>query len=317
MPKNLSLVFIFIFLVGCQNLKLRSDRSSQSGAGKATTQATNENADVDVSSSGGEVPEELPAPAVPTAIPKIGVILGGGGALTYAHIGALHELQKNKIPIHAIAGFEWASPMAALFANKLQANEVEWQMMKLKSEDLVKTSLLGKSESYVESQKIAGFIKEISQGISGSQLQIPFSCYALQIRNQKSYVVSAGALEKNLPLCMSYPPVLSPFGGYVADLQRLDLAIEQLKKSGANYIVLINPLGTKARAIRAVDSIESIMWSEVGSYYLRPHKGIDKVVSLPTDAYGMMDFEKRRELIAQGRKGVQELLKTLSSQFDL
>jgi len=31
----------------------------------------------------------------------------------------------------------------------------------------------------------------------------------------------------------------------------------------------------------------------------------------------MMDFEKRRELIAQGRKGVQELLKTLGSQFDL
>mgnify|MGYP002358440770 FL=1 len=36
--------------------------------------------------------------------PKIGIILGPGAIKTFAHIGVLQELGKNKIPISMIAG---------------------------------------------------------------------------------------------------------------------------------------------------------------------------------------------------------------------
>ncbi|MDH3351950.1 MAG: patatin-like phospholipase family protein, partial [Gammaproteobacteria bacterium] len=36
--------------------------------------------------------------------PRIGLVLGGGGARGAAHIGVLKELERQRVPIDAIAG---------------------------------------------------------------------------------------------------------------------------------------------------------------------------------------------------------------------
>ena len=51
-----------------------------------------------------------PSPLPPSDLPRIGVILSGGGAKTYAHIGFLQEMARLKIPVHAVAGIEFAAP---------------------------------------------------------------------------------------------------------------------------------------------------------------------------------------------------------------
>ena len=38
--------------------------------------------------------------------PKLGIVLGPGGARTQAYVGFLRELERAQIPIHAIAGIE-------------------------------------------------------------------------------------------------------------------------------------------------------------------------------------------------------------------
>ena len=44
-------------------------------------------------------PTEIQKPTfLQVKAPKLGLILGGGGALAYAHIGLLHEFEKQKIP---------------------------------------------------------------------------------------------------------------------------------------------------------------------------------------------------------------------------
>ena len=54
--------------------------------------------------SGTTLPPASDATAEGTRPPRIGVVLGGGGARGFAHLGVLQELEKLHIPIACIAG---------------------------------------------------------------------------------------------------------------------------------------------------------------------------------------------------------------------
>ena len=73
------------------------------------------------------VPEVTPedyARALPTA-PRIGLVLGGGGARGAAHIGVLKVLEREHIPVHAIAGTSMGSIVGGLYAAGYTPDEIE------------------------------------------------------------------------------------------------------------------------------------------------------------------------------------------------
>lgn len=57
--------------------------------------------------------------------PKIGLVLGGGGARGAAHIGVLKVLEREHIPIHAIAGTSMGSIVGGFYAAGYSAAEIE------------------------------------------------------------------------------------------------------------------------------------------------------------------------------------------------
>ena len=57
--------------------------------------------------------------------PKIGLVLGGGGAKGNAHIGVLKVLEELQVPIDYIAGTSMGAIVGALYASGLSADEVE------------------------------------------------------------------------------------------------------------------------------------------------------------------------------------------------
>ena len=71
-----------------------------------------------------EVTPEDYARALPNA-PKIGLVLGGGGARGAAHIGVLKVLERERIPVHAIAGTSMGSIVGGLYAAGYTPDEIE------------------------------------------------------------------------------------------------------------------------------------------------------------------------------------------------
>jgi len=57
--------------------------------------------------------------------PRIGLVLGGGGARGAAHIGVLKVLEREHIPIHAIAGTSMGSIVGGLYAAGYTPDEIE------------------------------------------------------------------------------------------------------------------------------------------------------------------------------------------------
>lgn len=57
--------------------------------------------------------------------PRIGLVLGGGGARGAAHVGVLKVLERERIPVHAIAGTSMGAIVGSLYASGYTAAEIE------------------------------------------------------------------------------------------------------------------------------------------------------------------------------------------------
>ena len=57
--------------------------------------------------------------------PKIGLVLEGGGALGFAHVGVLKVLEEERIPVHYIAGTSMGSIVGAAYASGRTISELE------------------------------------------------------------------------------------------------------------------------------------------------------------------------------------------------
>ena len=61
--------------------------------------------------------ESVPEP--PKDLPKIGLVLGPGGAKTMAHIGVLRALIGQKVSVDFVLGLEWGALVGALCSLKI------------------------------------------------------------------------------------------------------------------------------------------------------------------------------------------------------
>lgn len=57
--------------------------------------------------------------------PRVGLVLGGGGARGVAHIGVLRELERQRIPIDVIVGTSMGSIVGGLYASGKTPDELE------------------------------------------------------------------------------------------------------------------------------------------------------------------------------------------------
>ena len=64
-------------------------------------------------------------PLAQTQRPKIGLVLSGGGARGFAHIGVLKVLEVNNVPIDYVVGTSMGSIIGGLYAIGLSPAEIE------------------------------------------------------------------------------------------------------------------------------------------------------------------------------------------------
>ena len=88
-----------------------------------------------ISAKGGDAPSSHLSQTGSSAEKKrkIVLILGPGLAKSYAHLGVLQELEKEKIPVQAFVGLGWGAIMAAFHLQGVSQGMfwAEWQMRKL------------------------------------------------------------------------------------------------------------------------------------------------------------------------------------------
>lgn len=207
--------------------------------------------------------------------PRIGLVLGGGGARGFAHIGILEELERLHVPIDCIAGTSAGSLIGGTYASGLTLDEMKavfaeqnWDALlsgksprqgmsyERKRFDYrnyadvtvgVRNGELRSPRSVINSQPIDLFIRRLTRDASlasFTELPIPFEAIATDLENGNPVIFKSGDLATALRSSMAVPGVFDLME--VNDHLLVDggmarnLPIENLKGSCADVIIAVD-----------------------------------------------------------------------------
>jgi NTE family protein len=248
--------------------------------------------------------------------PKIGLILGPGALRAYAHVGVVQEFAKQKMPIQAIAGIEMGSLVAAIYANKGQPYDVEWQMMKLKESDLLQKGLLSGQVKSGDVRSLNEFMNIALSSHRAENAKVPFACPALQMEKQQVYLMSRGAYTDMLPFCLAFPPLFKPHQKNVAGVLSLKALVDAVRAKGATYVIYVDLLSGPLK-LEGAEAETQVLWSLAAESLSRKEKGVDYILHVPLKEYDLLDFNKRREMIQKGQQAAQEAAVQIDKDLNL
>jgi NTE family protein len=225
------------------------------------------------------------APAVrPGGRPRIGLVLGGGGAKGAAHVGVLTVLDEMRIPIDCVAGTSMGALVGGTFAAGTSATELEREMSRISWQDTIafrgqrddepmRSKLAGATYSnslefglkngritppagLIPTQRIDQTIEQLvarTRGITNfDDLPIPFRAVATDMLKGEMVVLSQGDLAKSMRASMSVPGVFAPVkldGRLLGDggLTR-NLPVDIVRQTCADVVIAVsvpNPTPTE------------------------------------------------------------------------
>jgi len=176
------------------------------------------------------------------ARPRIGLVLGGGGARGAAHIGVLKELERLQIPIDAIAGTSMGAIVGGLYASGTTADELEDIVMSLDWSEAMSDTPRHRDLSFrrkqddvrypvglelgvgskgvvipkglVQGQNLDLVLRQLTARVTHitdfDELPIPFRAVATDIEAGDAYVMAGGDLARSIRASMSVPGLVAP-----------------------------------------------------------------------------------------------------------
>jgi NTE family protein len=236
--------------------------------------------------------------------PKIGLVLGGGGARGYAHVGVLKKLEEMRIPYDYITGTSMGSIVGGFLATGMESEELgqivretDWDDMfkdKTSREDIpfrrkADDTLglfgpklgIGKDSNLlpkgvVSGQKVIFMFESVaSQRVNTSdfdQLPIPFRAIATDIVTGDMVVMADGELSMAMRASMAVPGVFDPVrrdGALLVDggLVR-NLPVDVAREMGADVVIAVD-VGTKLAGEDEITNALAIVYQMSGLLTVR------------------------------------------------
>lgn len=247
---------------------------------------------------------------------KVGLALGGGGALGMAHVGVLKALGQNGIIPDIIVGTSIGALVGGVYASGLPLENIEKQALNFKTVQLVDVNL--SLTGVFSGKSVLKVLKNIIQNdYEIENLQTKYGAVAVDVVSGEEVLLEKGSLLKAIRSSISVPGIFIPYnynGKYFVDGGVLNNIPENhVKNMGADVIISVNllneykPNAIPKTAISAITYSTFIMQRRVTE--LMP-KYADIRLNFNLSKYKQESFNKKsaEELI---KIGYDETLKVI------
>ncbi|MDD5862896.1 MAG: patatin-like phospholipase family protein [Prevotella sp.] len=239
----------------------------------------------------------------------VALVLGGGGARGYAHIGAIHALEQAGYHITSVAG----TSMGALVGGIYAAGKLKMLEEKALSLDWQKTLKLltpKPGRNFLASgHNFLSLLDEIVGDEKIEELNVPFCCCASDVISGQEHVFHSGSLKTAIRCSVSIPCVLEPIkignAQYVDGSLHNTLPLNRVARHAGDKLVAINVSGNYQ-----AEAPKDNLWSMAArcneimvsvntdlSLQLTPP---DLYLEMPTNLWSIFDFDKASEIIDWG-----------------
>ena len=260
----------------------------------------------------------------------VGLVLSGGGARGFAHLGAYRALRECGVPIDRVAGCSIGAPMAGAIALGLEYDELlelaEDQFRRLLDYTLPIVALL-------KGRRITANIDSHFGTWDIEDLWLPFYCVSTNLTTSSLQVHRRGRAATAIRASVAIPGVLPPVpyeGDLLVDGGVLNnLPVEPMRADGTIDTVIAvdvappggpkahgafglsvsgwRALGDKVRNRRGMyPSVSAVLLRSMLAGSVRNQRDVlsgqlvDLLVSMHLPGIGLLEFERTREVAAKG-----------------
>ena len=256
------------------------------------------------SAADGPAPPAAEAPVVVSQVPatpprpRIGLVLGGGGAKGGAHIGVIKVLEEMHIPVDCIAGTSMGSIVGAAYATGNSAAELQKIVTSINWREVLSTvpreeysyhrkSLDALFTSNIElgikkngiitpggllpTHQIEGLFRRIVASAGGvsdfDKLPIPFRAVSTDLESGSVQVFDHGDLAQAMRASMAVPGIFAPVEAnghlYVDGMLVRNLPVDVARQTCADVVIVV-PLSNPAPPRRSLTTLLGIAGQAMG-----------------------------------------------------
>jgi predicted acylesterase/phospholipase RssA len=263
---------------------------------------------------------------------SLGLVLSGGGARGFAHIGAYRALEELGIPLDHIGGTSIGSLMGAMFALDKPSSELTKLTLEMADNKNIFDYTLPLT-SVTSSKKITELLKRLFGDLMIEDLWIPFFCISSNLSRGEPVIYRRGPLWRAVRSSISIPGIFAPMVedgdvivdgspmnnfpvdimvheaetrriiGVLASPQESSRRDYQFDGSVSGWRILASRLNPFSKSIRAPSLIGTVLRSmEINSVYQnRIRRSQAEVVIYPdVKRFSGLDFGAYKPIIEEG-----------------
>lgn len=269
-----------------------------------------------LASCAGREVKPVPVEPPPKAA-KVAVVLGGGAAKGFAHVGVLKVLEANRVPVHMVVGTSVGSLVGSLYAYGYSSYDLQKVAMGLEKGELA--DLTVPDNGFVKGEKLESYVNRMVRDTTMEHLRTPFYAVATDIGSGQETVFGKGNTGSAVRASCAIPGVFRPVrigdrtyvdGGLVSPV-----AVDAARRMGANVVIAVDITGDVDGSVPegTLDTIFhsiNVMYSKIAADQL---SRADVVIRPKVGYIASGDFTKRHEAILEGEKAAQEALPRIQS----
>lgn len=286
--KNLSLVFLFLLTVSCMPTK----------------------------------PDPVPVAEAPK--PKIALVLGGGAARGFAHIGVIRALEQEKIPIDMIVGTSVGSLIGAIYASDQNSFELEWSAFALEKDHLLDFGMLTVFTSMgpVRGEKLEEFVRTKVPVANIENLKLPFAAVATDLNRGTRVILDRGSVARAVRASSAIPGVFNPVehqGRLLVDGGVIEtIPISAAREKGADIVIAvdISENVNNFNVTNVVDvAIQSVNIMAARNVEFTK-KNADVLISPAVGDVAMLDFTQKKRCVQAGIDAARKAMPEIKSKIE-
>jgi len=246
---------------------------------------------------------------------RTGLVLSGGGARGFAHLGVIQALNEAGIKPDVISGTSAGALAGVLYADGYTPDEILHLMNSGSRLDFMRPAL--PREGLLQINGIIKILKTHLRATSFSELKIPLFVAATDLNNGKAVYFSEGELLDPVIASASIPVLFQPV--IINNISYVDGGVlDNLPLSPIQNICrflvgsFVNPVGYEAKISGLIHIAERTFMLNMSKEIIEKAKKFDLFVA-PAELrnYKILDPEKGSELFDLGYKATKEKLKEI------
>jgi NTE family protein len=258
------------------------------------------------------------APATPPAPPKVALVLGGGAARGFAHVGVIKVLQGHGIEPDLVVGTSAGCVAGSFYAAGYSGFDMQELAFGLDRAMVADWSPFGRG--LIKGEALQTYVDDAVHHVTMQGLKRRFACVAVKLRSGEAVIMDQGDVGQVVRASSSVPGVFEPTSingeDYVDGGLRSPVPIREARALGADIVIAVDVASPPAQD---ADSKLAVLHQAIAIMTMGLREDevgqADVLISPQLGGITATDFKDRQEAILAGERAAQAALPQIQAKL--